>query len=98
MKVSKLAAIYEGYQSSAGVPVKGASKRLVKTKLKKCFEQKLSFYKQSETSSELIYSNAPLLKSGNLMPFRALSDSYAIERAVEVLRDEIDSYAELFSG
>ena len=38
MKVSKLATIYEGYQSSAGVPVKGASKRLVKTKLKKCFE------------------------------------------------------------
>ena len=98
MKVSKLTAIYEVYQSSAGVPVKGASDRLIKARLKKCFEENLSFYKQSKTSSELIYSNASLLESGNPMFFCNLFDSQAIERAVKVLRDQIDSCAELFSS
>ena len=98
MKVSKLAAIYEGYQSSAGVPVKGASDRLIKARLKKCFEENLSFYKQSRTSSELIYSNAPLLESGNPMFVCALFDSQAIERAVKVMRDQTYSCAELFSS
>lgn len=84
MKISKLTGIYKGYQSSAAVPVKGASNRLIKAILKKCFEEKLSFYKQSETSSKLIYSNASLLESGNPMSFHALSYSQAVERAVEV--------------
>lgn len=98
MKVSKITAIYEGYQSSAGVPVKGASNRLIKTRLKKSFEEKLSFYKQSKTSSELIYSNAPLHESGNTMPFHTLSDLEAIETAVEILRTKINLCVELFSS
>ena len=98
MKVSKITAIYEGYHSSAGVPVKGASNWLIKTRLKKSFEEKLSFYKQSKTSSELIYSNAPLHESGNTMPFHTLSDLEAIETAVEVLRTEIDLRVGLFSS
>ena len=43
MKVSKLTAIYEGYQSSIGVPVKGTSNRLTKTRLMRCFKEKLIF-------------------------------------------------------
>ena len=85
------------YQRREGMAVAAATNRLLKLRLQNFFGEAISFFKKSETSSELIYSNNPSTESFKEKLLFS-TDTEKVENIAKIIRKEINECEDAFSG
>lgn len=86
IKVSQLVDHYEEKQKQRNLEIKGANNRLVKARLQNAFGNEIAFFKKTETSCELVFSNEAT-GSSNTLQYQSSEEK--VKEVALLIKDEI---------